>query len=115
MNYVSENISKKSIFEYSYLDKKDKYSMFLDNNHPLITITNNNSKNNEELLLVKDSYGNSFSQFLINDYYKVHIIDLRYYLSSISKYLEENKKINTILLLYSINTLDGDTGILNLR
>ena len=47
VNYVSENISKKSIFEYSYLDKKDKYSMFLDNNHPLITITNNNSKNND--------------------------------------------------------------------
>ncbi len=115
VNYVSENLYKNSIFEYSYLDKKDKYSMFLDNNHPLITITNNNSYNNKELLLIKDSYGNSFSQFLINDIYKVHIIDLRYYLSSVSKYLEENDNIDTVLLLYSINTLDGDTGILNLR
>lgn len=115
VDYISENISKNSIFEYSYLDKKDKYSTFLDNNHPLITITNNSSKSNEELLLIKDSYGNSFSQFLIDNFYKVHIIDLRYYLSSVSKYLEENDNINTILLLYSVNTLDGDTGILNLR
>lgn len=115
VNYVYENLYKTSIFEYSYLDKKDKYSMFLDNNHPLITITNNNCNNKKEILLVKDSYGNSFSQFLINDFYKVHIIDLRYYKSSVSKYLNENNNIDKILLLYNVNTLDDDTGLLNLQ
>ena len=39
--YNDINKVTNSLYDYSYLTKKDKYSVFLSNNHGLITITNN--------------------------------------------------------------------------
>ena len=50
----------------NFIDKKDKYALFLDNNHPLIVVTNNDIDTDREIVVIKDSYANSFIPFLIN-------------------------------------------------
>ena len=108
--YVQEKETSNSLYEDSYLEKKDKYSYFLNNNHPLIQITNNQLKNGKELVIIKDSYANSIVPFLINHYEKIHVIDPRFYKLSISSYIEENK-IKDVLFLYNMNTIDTDLEI----
>lgn len=112
VSYVQEKETTNSLYEESYLEKKDKYSYFLNNNHPLIQITNHKVNNGKELVIIKDSYANSIVPFLIHHYEKVHVIDPRFYKLSISNYIEENK-IKDVLFLYNMNTLDTDLGILS--
>lgn len=114
VEYVMSKKIRNSLYEDSYLEKKDKYSYFLDNNHPLIVVTNNSINNSNEIIIIKDSYANSFVPFLVNHYKKIHIIDPRFYKLSISDYIKENN-IKTGLFLYNVNTLDSDTGILSIR
>lgn len=103
-----------TLYEDKYLKEKDKYSYFLNNNQPIIEITNNNIESNEEILIIKDSFANSFIPLLANHYKKIHVIDPRYYNLAISDYIKE-KNIKNVLLLYNINNIDTDTGILKLR
>lgn len=103
-----------TLYEENFLKEKDKYSYFLNTNQGIIEITNNNIDNNDEILIIKDSFANSFIPLLANHYKKIHVIDLRYYMLPISSYVQENN-IKDVLLLYNINTLDTDTGIITLR
>ena len=114
INYVKDNKVTNSLYNFDYLKKKDQYSLFLDNNHALIEIINNNLKDNSEILIIKDSYANSFIPFLANHYNKIHVIDPRYYRESITEYINENK-IKDVLFLYNINTIDEDIGILTIK
>lgn len=114
VNYVYENKISNTLYEMSYLDKKDKYSLFLDNNHPLIVITNNNIDTNMEIVVIKDSYANSFIPFLINNYKRVHVIDPRFFNESISEYINNNN-INEGLILYNMNTVLQDHGIMSME
>lgn len=111
VNYVSKDIIKDSLYEMDYLNTKDKYSVFLDNNHPLIVVTNNEIKTKAEIAVIKDSYANSMIPFLANHYKKVHIIDPRFYKLSIIQYIKDNININDMLILYNTNTIDEDNGI----
>lgn len=115
VEYVYSKKTRNSLYELSYLNKKDKYSLFLDNNHPLIVITNEDVKTNDEIVIIKDSYANSFVPFIVNHFKKVHIIDPRYYHENISEYVKENKNIKDALILYNMNTIDEDIGILTLK
>ena len=97
----------------SYIDKKDKYALFLDNNHPLIVITNNDIDTDREIVVIKDSYANSFIPFLINNYKRIHVIDPRYFNDSVSEYINSNN-INEGLILYNMNTVLQDHGIMSM-
>lgn len=115
VEYVNKEKKTDTLYEESYLDKKDKYSYFLDNNHPLIVITNKSINTKKELVVLKDSYANSMIPFLVNHYKKVHVIDPRYYKNSISDYIKENKKIKDCLIIYNVMTMDSDLGILGIK
>ena len=113
-NVGNEVIVKDTLYNKSYLNKKDKYSVFLDNNKPVIEITNNTSKKDNNILIIKDSYANSFIPFLTNDYKTIHVIDPRYYKMSISEYIVKNN-IEEVLFLYNANSINNDTGIFTVR
>ena len=110
----NEKKVKDTLYNMSYLDKKDKYSLFLDNNNPLIKIENEDLKTKNNILVVKDSYANSFVPFLTNDYHTIHVIDPRYYLGSITEYIKKNN-IEEVLFLYNINNINNDTGIYRIK
>lgn len=104
VNYVYNNKKTDTIYDDSYLSTKDKYSYFLSSNHPL-TIIENDTVSENKLLIIKDSYANSLIPYLIEYYSEIHIIDPRFYKSSISEYIVDNN-IENVLLLFNVNTLD---------
>lgn len=113
VDYVATNRQTNTLFEPEKLWTKDKYAYFLDGNHALITIdTYTDSK--DEILIIKDSFANSFIPFLTSHYSKIHIIDLRMYNEAVSLYIEKNN-IDDILFLYGIQGIDSDEGIYKLR
>ncbi|MCR4585746.1 MAG: hypothetical protein K5686_08480 [Lachnospiraceae bacterium] len=93
-----------------YLDKKDKYSYFLNNIHPLITIENASAPEGAAAV-IKDSYANSFVPFMLMHYRTLYVFDTRYYKGGPSSFINEHKDIKDVLILYNMNTLDTDTGI----
>lgn len=106
-----------SLYKQEYLQKKDKYSYFLNNINDVITIENNQIKNADAspykgkvLLVVKDSYANCFIPFLTDYYEKIVVLDTRYYMYGVSA-LASNIGASDVLVLYNMGTIDTDTGI----
>ncbi|WP_143160583.1 DHHW family protein [Clostridium grantii] len=98
------------LYHFEYLKEKDKYSVFLGGNYPLIKIESEIplSDNKGKLLLIKDSYANCFVPFLISHFSEIYMVDLRYYDDDLKELIEDNN-INSILYLYNeITFLNGD-------
>ncbi len=71
-------------YDYSKLDTKDKYSVFLGGDYGHINISNGGEK--ERLLVIKDSYFDSLAPFLAR-HFALDVIDLRYYSGSVAEYV----------------------------
>ena len=99
-----------SLYNDEYLQKKDKYSYFLNGIQSEITITNDNIKEGKTLLVVKDSYANCFVPFLINHYSKIVVLDTRYYRLGVST-AAANSGADEVLFLFNLNTFDTDTAL----
>ncbi len=108
VKYVAENKASDSLYEKSWLDKKDKYAMFLDANHPIIQITSSN-KNGKKLAVFKDSYANSILPFLSLHYEELYVLDLRFFNTNPVSYLDENE-IDDVLVLYNTSNFISDTN-----
>lgn len=90
-----------TLYDRSYLEKKDKYSAFLGGNQPLCVIRNEAAAGKGKLLLIRDSYSDSLAPFLAQNFEEVHLIDTRYYRMSPAQYAAENG-IDEICVLFSI-------------
>lgn len=97
------------LYDESFLEKKDKYSMFLGGNQPLCIIKNPEAAGGK-LLVIRDSYCDSLAPFLALDYQEIHLIDLRYYKVSPSVYIRENG-IDQALVLYSAANFASDINL----
>lgn len=100
-----------SLYNLEYAGKKDKYSLFLNNLHPLIEITNENAESDRELALIKDSYANSMVPFLAHHYKKIYVFDTRYYKLGPSSFIKGHEGVTDVLVLYNLNTVDTDLRI----
>ena len=112
VNYVTEQIKSSSLYSSKALDKKDKYEVFTGGNHSQINIKTLVDIN-KKLLIINDSYANSFIPFLTSHYGEIDVVDLRYYTDNIDTLIKE-KGITDILFLYNVNTFNSDSSILNL-
>lgn len=100
---------EKDIYFYDYLNGSDKYCVFLGDNRAYTAIrTNNNNK--KKILVIKDSYANSFVPFLTNHYEQIDVIDLRYVKNSITDYIDPNQYDQT-LFLYNASTFAEDKNV----
>ncbi len=111
VNYTDTQEVTDSLYNLDYVEKKDKYSLFLNNLHTLIEITNETAESDRELVLIKDSYANSMVPFLAHHYKKIYVFDTRYYKQGPSSFIAEHPGVTDVLLLYNMNTLDTDSGI----
>lgn len=111
VNYNNGNYVTDSIYERKYLSGKDQYATFLNSNQSTTVVTGNGEG---KLLILKDSYANCFAQFVIDDYAETHLIDLRFFKSSVSDYIAENG-ITQVLVLYNIPNFAQDTAIVSAR
>lgn len=112
VEYVDEGRITDSLYELDNLDKKDKYTVFLNGNHPLIRITTAHP-NGKKLMVVKDSYANSLIPFLAEHFAEIDVVDLRYYDKPLVKLVQE-RQFQDLLILYNINTFLEDTSILHI-
>lgn len=106
INYVATNKVTDTFYEMNRLETKDKYSVFLDGNHPMISIQTG-IKNGKKLAVVKDSYANSMIPFLANHFEEIHVLDLRFFNMPIATYARE-QNIQDILLLYNAQNLSAE-------
>ena len=85
------------------------YALFFGGNHAQIKISTPTESNNT-LLVLKDSYANSFVPFLAQHYRKIIMIDPRYYYGDLEQLLQV-ENVQEVLYLYNANTFFADTSL----
>ena len=101
---------ERPLYDTSYLQVKDKYSMFLGGNQSLAVVRTPNT-DKPKIAIIRDSYADSLVPFLTPHFSEIHLIDLRYYKLSVADYLAENQ-IDSALVLYSVANFSTDTNLL---
>ena len=113
-NYLTNEPVAGTMYDTAFLEKKDKYSMFLGGNTPLITIKTKNTSA-PSVLIIRDSYMDSLIPYLQNNYSEIHVMDLRYYKtqlieSTVNDYVKNNG-IDEVLICYSVYNFGTDTNV----
>ena len=102
---IDEKQQLDSIYDDEKLQKKDKYAYFLSGNYGQVHIQNQKAASKakgKNILIIKDSFANSFVPFVTQDYENIYMVDLRYYNGDMKSYLQEHN-ITDVLVLYNIS------------
>lgn len=104
--YNYENNKTTKIYDMENFNSNDKYDIYLLGATPLITITNQNAKTNNELIVFRDSFASSLIPLFTEGYSKITLIDIRYIKSkNLEKYIEF--KDQEVLFIYSTLLLNN--------
>jgi hypothetical protein len=103
-----------SLYFREYLNTKDKYSVFLSINAPVIEIKSELSASNRRLLMFKDSYANCLIPFLTNNFNEITVIDLRFVNQPYSEFLNI-EDYDSVLFLYNVMTFSECISIVKLN
>jgi hypothetical protein len=76
------------------------YLVFIQGDLPIVKMETQH-KNGRRIAVVKESYGNAFAPFLINNYEKVIVVDQRYYAGDFIKMLKA-EGVNELLFINNI-------------
>ena len=114
VKYPDKKIETDRLTADEYLEKKDKYSYFLNNQNSFVEVHNSNAESDRSLAVVKDSYANCIIPFLAEHFSTVYVFDTRFYRESVTDFINENSVSDT-LFLYNMYTIDTDTGINGIR
>lgn len=90
-----------ALYDFSALNTKDKYNFFQGGNHGVLTICNKNVNNGKRLLILKDSFANSFVPYIVGDYEKIVMLDERYTFVSPNDIIE-NENITELAIIKEI-------------
>ena len=103
-----------SLYAPAYLDTTDQYSYYLDGNHAITKIENLSLADTApSILIVKDSFANTFATMLCENYKTVYLIDLRYYNQSLADFIA-TENIPEVLFLYNTMNFMQDKNLLKL-
>ena len=92
------------LYDLDKLDVYDKYAAFLHGNNGLSRVEGDGEG---RILVVKDSYANSFVPFLTANYAQIDVVDLRNYNYGLDGLITENG-YDQILVLYSFDSFKSD-------
>ena len=98
-----------SLFFREFLEKKDKYAVYFGGNYAKVDITMENSRGSEELLIIKDSFANSFVPYLLDDFGYITMVDTRFYREDISQLA---KDYDRVLVLYGMANMGQQRMVL---
>ena len=110
---IDEKQQLDSIYDDKMLQKKDKYAYFLSGNYGQVHIQNQKAASKakgKNILIIKDSFANSFVPFATQDYENIYMVDLRYYNGDMKSYLQEHN-ITDVLVLYNISNFISDRNL----
>lgn len=121
--------TKDTLFDRTYLEGKDKYSVFFGGNQGIVEITDNEhmtvtdseltenynkDKNEKILLVIKDSYANCFVPMTAGMFDRIYVVDLRYFNMKPDTFMEMYG-VTDVLLLYNADTLTDDVYISRIK
>lgn len=92
----------------------NKYGTFIGGDNPYSYIENPNKNDGSAVMLIKESYGNAFAPFLIENYQYVYIVDYRYIAEVDNRKLAQmckDLKVDDVLFLNTISTTRADNLI----
>ena len=92
------------LYDLDKLDVYDKYAAFLHGNNGLSRVEGDGEG---RILVIKDSYANSFVPFLTANYAQIDVVDLRNYNYGLDTLIAENG-YDQILVLYSFDSFKSD-------
>jgi hypothetical protein len=107
-NYSSGKAEEGKVYDLSFLDKKDKYAMFFGGNTPRMVIET--SSEGGKLLILRDSYADAGLPFLFDSFGEIHVLDLRYFKTSVKNYIEQNE-IETVIVSYGLKNFVTDNSV----
>lgn len=87
---------------------RDKYAAFLNGNNGYSVIEGNGQGS---ILVVKDSYANSFIPYLTENYAKIGVVDFRNFKYGLDSTIEK-EGYDQILILYNFQTFIADTNLI---
>lgn len=117
--------TKDTLFDKTFLKGKDKYGVFFGGNQGIVEITDNmhmtvtdgrlkenynQDKNEDILLIIKDSYANCFAPMTAGMFDRIYVVDLRYFNMKPDVFMEMYG-VTDVLLLYNADTLTDDVYI----
>ena len=92
------------LFDTAKLDVYDKYAMFLHGNNGLSRVEGDGTG---KILVIKDSYANSFVPYLTANYGAIDVVDFRNYNYGLDQLIADND-YDAILVLYSYSSFTSD-------
>ena len=92
------------LYDTDKLRVYDKYAMFLHGNNGLSRIAGDGTG---KILVLKDSFANSFAPYLTANYAAIDILDFRNYNYGLDKLIADND-YDAILVLYSFDSFKSD-------
>jgi len=98
----------RGLYVDSSLQEKDQYSSFMGGNNPLYIVRNPDAVTDQKILVVRDSFSDSLAPFLSQQFSEVHLMDLRYYRTSVAQYAADND-MDSIFICYSVDNFIKDT------
>ena len=104
MSILKKSSSEWKEYRGMYNEDTNNYDVFIYGDNPVTRIINDSTKNGKKILVVKDSYGNAFVPWLINNYDEVHSIDFRSYNGNIISYCAENDITDVLFINSTVNS-----------
>ena len=92
------------LYDTGKLDVYDKYAMFLHGNNGLSRVEGDGTG---KILVIKDSYANSFVPYLTANYAAIDVVDFRNYNYGLDQLIADND-YDAILVLYSYSSFTSD-------
>lgn len=112
-------VEKETLNDMSKLEERDKYASYIWGNNGVTVIKSSINKNHADgqtsrVLLIKDSFGNSFAPFLCASYDEVVIVDMRSSDFRLSELVAEYN-FDDMLFLYNFSNFATDGNFARLR
>ncbi|MCR5743899.1 MAG: hypothetical protein K6F92_09320 [Lachnospiraceae bacterium] len=107
---VSIDGQSSTLYHMDALGVKDKYQVFLGGNYGLVELE---GQGNGTLLILKDSFANCFVPYLLSDYERIIMVDMRFYPASVAN-LIDTENITDVLVLYELNNFANDKNLAKL-
>ena len=112
LNERTMELESGPVYNWDRITGLDAYDFFLSGAQPLIILENNDSANDRELYLFRDSFSSSLAPLLASAYSKIIVIDLRYIdMRTLSRYIDF-KSESDALFLYSTQILNNSSILL---
>lgn len=93
------NPTSGDLIQDSAFSKGNSYMIFQGGDEK-ITEIQTDAKNDKVLVIVKDSYGNAISPYLLNDFSKIYVIDFRYFDTDFTTFIS---RVRCTDLLFAIS------------